>query len=192
MTRPEHDWSDLTDAWTGSPEPEPPVDAGLIRALRRRDRLAKINFLLEMAGGAGGLVATGWAMRRGLPLPAVGAAVAFTVFALTMTLWSRRGDPRLLTDTPEAVLRSALGQARAGYRWALAGLAISLAAILFLVVLMTVRDPIGVQPGSVMVAGVFLALCIGFYLRHARQCRRRTRTYQAALEALDDRPPDPA
>lgn len=192
MTRPEHDWSDLTDAWTGSPDPEPPIDAGLVRALRRRDRLAKINFLLEMAGGAGVLVATGWAMRRGLPLPAVGAAVAFTVFALAMTLWSRRGDPGLLTDTPEAVLRSALGQARAGYRWALAGLAISLAAVLFLVVLMSGGDPARDQTASIVVAGVFLTVCTGVYLRHARQCRRRMAAYQAALDAVDERQSDPA
>jgi hypothetical protein len=181
------DWTDLTEAWTGAPQDEHPLDAGLVRALRRRDRLAHLNFVAEIGGGVLVLGAMGWAMARGLPLPAASAALAFVLFALGMTLWSRRGDPGLLTDTPEAVLRSALGQARTGYRWALSGVAISLAAMIFLIVMMTSVQP-GPGPTGSVIAGVsiLLVVCIGFYLRHARQCRRRMAAHQAALDALTD------
>lgn len=193
MTRPDDDWTDLTQAWTETPDPEPRPDAGFIRSLRRRDRLARLNFWLEMGGGIVVLAAMGWAAYRGIPLPAVGAALAFALFALGMTLWSRRGDPGLLTDTPQAVLRSALGQARTGYRWALSGVAISLAGMIFLILMLWVVEPARDQPGAVVAgAGVFLAVCIGFYLRHARLCRRRMAAHQAALEALTETAPDPA
>ena len=125
--------------------------------------------------------------------PLGASAITFALFALGMTLWSRRGDPGLLTDTPQAVLRSALGQARTGYRWALSGVAISLAGMVFLILMLWVVEPARDQPGAVVAgAGVFLAVCIGFYLRHARLCRRRMAAHQAALEALTETAPDPA
>ncbi|MBX9615378.1 MAG: hypothetical protein K2X25_07255 [Caulobacteraceae bacterium] len=192
MTRPENDWTDLTEAWTGSSDPHPPLDAGLIRSLRRRDRLARINFVFEMAAGVFVLAAMGWVLWRGGPLPAVAAAGAFALFALAMTLWSRRGDPGLLTETPEAVLRSALGQARTGFRWAVAGIAISLAAMLFVTIMMLVLTPARVPSAAVLFGtGLALLVCIGFYLRHARRCRRRMAAHQAALDALNDSEPGP-
>ncbi|MDP3405484.1 MAG: hypothetical protein Q8S03_12390 [Brevundimonas sp.] len=188
MTRPETDWSDLTEAWTASSDPQPPLDARLIRSLRRRDRLARINFAFEMAAGVFVLAAMGWVLWRGGPLPAVAAAGAFALFALAMTLWSRRGDPGLLTETPEAVLHSALGQARTGFRWAVAGIAISLAAMLFLTVMMLVLTPARAPSAAVTAgAGVALVLCIAFYERHARRCRRRMAAHQAALDALTEK-----
>lgn len=190
MTRPDDDWTDLTQAWTETPDPEPRLDAGFIRSLRRRDRMARLNFWLEMGGGVVVLAAMGWAAYRGIPLPAVGAALAFALFALGMTLWSRRGDPGLLTDTPQAVLRSALGQARTGYRWALSGVAISLAGMVFLILMLWVAEPVAEQRGPPLaVSSLFLAACIGFYLNHARRCRRRMAAHEAALAAL--RSPEP-
>lgn len=185
MTRPDDDWTDLTQAWTETPDPEPRLDAGFIRSLRRRDRLARLNFWLEMGGGVVVLGALGWATYRGIPLPAVAAGAAFVLFALALTLWSRRGHPGLLTETPQAVLRSALGQARTGYRWALSGVAISVAAMIFQGVILTTVDParhIGAVTAAVF---AFLLICIGYYLRHARRCRHRMAAHRAALEALE-------
>lgn len=185
MTRPDDDWTDLTQAWTEVPDPEPVLDAGFLRALRRRDRLARLNFWAEMGGGVGVLGVVGWAVYRGLPLAATGTAAVFILFALGLTLWSRRDHPGLLTETPEAVLRSALAQARTGYRWALSGVAISLAAMIFLVViLLGLHAPEPEDWRLLFGLGAFLLICIGFYLRHARRCRRRMAAHQAALEAL--------
>lgn len=192
MTVPDDDWTDLTQAWAETPDDGPPLDAALIRSVRRRDRLARLNFLSEMGGGLAVLGVMVWAMWRGLPLPATGAALGFVVVALALTLWSRRGDPGLHTDTPEAVLRSAIGQARIGYRWALAGVAISLAGMIFLIVMLWVAEPIADQRGPILAgAGLFLAVCIGFYLNHARRCRRRMAAHRAALEALSETPAEP-
>lgn len=191
MTRPDDDWTDLTQAWTETPDPEPRLDAGFIRSLRRRDRLARLNFWAEMGGGAVVLGVVGWAAYRGLSLPALATGVVFVLFALGLTLWSRRGDPGLLTETPEAVLRSALAQARTGYRWALSGVAVSLAAMVFsIVILIGLRAPEPEDWRLLIGLGAFLLICISFYLRHARRCRRRMAAHQAALEALhaeDDR-----
>jgi hypothetical protein len=185
MTRPDDDWTDLTQAWTETPDPEPRLDAGFIRSLRRRDRLARLNFWLEMGGGVVVLGVMGWAVRRGVPLPAAGAALVFVLFAMGLTLWSRRGHPGLLTETPQAVLRSALGQARTGYRWALSGVAISVAAMIFQGVILTTVDPARGHIEAVTAAVfAFLLICIGYYLRHARRCRRRMAAHRAALEAL--------
>lgn len=182
------DWTDLTQAWAATPDDGPPLDAALIRSLRRRDRLARLNFLSEIVGGLAVVGVMGWALWRGAPLPVAAAALGFALFAIGMTLWSRRGDPGLLTDTPEAVLRSAVGQARVGHRWALAGVAISLAGMVFLAVMLSVVGMSHSQSGLIFGgAAVFLVVCIGFYLRHARRCRHRMAAHQAALDALEDR-----
>jgi hypothetical protein len=91
-----------------------------------------------------------------------------------------------LTETPQAVLRSAMGQARTGYRWALSGVAISVAAMIFLLVILRTLDP-AQGPAGAIIAGMFgfLVICIGYYLRHARRCRRRMAAHRAALEALE-------
>lgn len=182
---PADDWTDLTQAWAETPDDEPRPDADLIRSLRRSDRLAKLNFAAEIGGGVFVIGAMVWALWRGLPLSVAGVTLAFALFAIGMTLWSRRGDPGLLTETPEAVLRSALGQARIGYRWAMAGVAISLAGMVFLAFMLTISGPLHFRSGLIFGGGaVLLVACIGFYWRHARRCRRRMAVHQAALEAL--------
>ncbi|MFN7129901.1 MAG: hypothetical protein ACK4OJ_12640 [Brevundimonas sp.] len=186
MTRPDDDWTDLTQAWTETPDFEPRLDAGFIRSLRRRDRLARLNFWLEMGGGVVVLGIIGWGAYRGIPLAPLAAGLAFVLVALGLTVWARRDHPGLLTETPQAVLRSALGQARTGYRWALSGVAISVAAMIFQLVILTTVDPAR-GPAGAVIAGMFafLVVCIGYYLRHARRCRRRMEAHQAALDALD-------
>lgn len=188
MTNPDDDWSELARAWIGTTDDEPRLNPGLLRGLRRRDRLARINFAAELAGGVAVLGAVGWAvLGRDLPWQPAVAAIGFVAFALVMTLWSRRGDPGLLTETPEAVLRSAIGQARTGRRWAHAGVAISIAALVFLAVMVGMIQPDrGPQPTVLLASGLFLLACIGLYLRHAGRCRRRMAAYQAALEALSE------
>lgn len=186
MTRPDDDWTDLTQAWTETPDPEPRLDARFIRSLRRRDRLARLNFWVEMGGGVVVLGIVGWGAYRGLPLAPLAAGLAFVLVALGLTVWARRDHPGLLTETPQAVLCSALGQARTGYRWALSGVAISVAAMIFLLIIQTTVDPAR-GPAGAVIAGmfVFLVICIGYYLRHARRCRRRMAAHRAALEALE-------
>jgi len=188
---PDDDWTDLSRAWAEPRADEPPIDAALVRALKRRDFLARLNFASEIAGGVAVLGVMIWAVWRGLPLAAAAAAAGFALFALIVTLWSRRGDPGLLTDTPQAVLRSAIGQARTGYRWALAGVAISIAGMGFLIVILWIGLLTPAQRVPILAVGVGgLAICIGFYLNHARRCRRRMAAHQAALEALFETPSD--
>jgi hypothetical protein len=181
------DWTELSQAWAQPRADEPPLDADFIHALKRRDRLARLNFAAEIGGGVMVVGAMGWALWRGMPLPVAAAALAFALFAIGMTLWSRRGDPGLLTETPEAVLRSAVGQARMGYRWAVAGVAISLAAVLFLGAMAASGDRIELIGPYIAAGAIFILACIGFYWRHARRCRRRMAAHQAALDALGER-----
>lgn len=182
---PSDDWTDLSRAWAAGAEDAPPLGRALIRALRRRDRLARLNFLFEIGGGLGVIGVMGWALWRGVALPVALAALGFAVFALLMTLWARRGVPDLVTDTPEAVLRSALGQARTGYRWALAGVAICFAGAVFLILMPWLAQPAAAERGPILAgAGLFLAAWFVFYLRHAHRCRRRMAAHQAALDAL--------
>lgn len=182
---PADDWADLTQAWAETPGDEPRLDADLIRSLRRSDRLARLNFAAEIGGAIVVAGVMGWALWRGMPLPVAGGALAFVLFSIGMTLWSRRGDPGLMTETPQAVLRSAVGQARIGYRWAVAGIAISLAAMVFMTLMLTLAGLSKPYNGLILgVGGVSLVVCIGFYLRHARRCRRRMAAHQAALDAL--------
>lgn len=189
MTNPNDDWSDLTQTWTApAADGEPALNPSLIRDLQTRDRLARLNFAGEIAGGVVVVAVVIWSTAaRGLPWSAGLTALGFVAFALVMTLWSRRGDPGLLTDTPQAALRSAIAQARTGYRWALAGVAISIAAMVFLLVVQTLLPGAPGSDARIMLGfGAFLVICIGFYLRHARRCRQRMAAHQAALAALTD------
>ena len=68
------DWTDLTRAWSAAPDDGPPLDAALIRSLRRRDRLARLNFISEIVGGLAVVGVMGWALWRGVDLPVVLAA----------------------------------------------------------------------------------------------------------------------
>ncbi|MFT4914027.1 MAG: hypothetical protein ACI9YM_002641 [Brevundimonas sp.] len=188
-TPPNDDWSDLTRTWTDATTTGPRLDPGLIRAVRHRDRLARLNFAAEIAGGGAVLAVVTWGMfARDLPWNIALVAIGFVGFALAVTLWSRRGDPGLLTGTPEAVLLSALAQARTGYRWAWAGVATSLAAFVFVTVLAALTPTGSVTPNTLLMLGAFLLVCIGFYIAHARRCRRRMAAHTATLQALRDDP----
>jgi hypothetical protein len=104
-TPPNDDWSDLTRTWTDRPAAPPRLDPNLVRAVRRRDLLARLNFVGELAGGVVTIGIVIWAtLVRDLPWTLGLTALGFVAFALAGTLWSRRGDPGLLTGTPEAVL----------------------------------------------------------------------------------------
>jgi hypothetical protein len=185
---PEEDWADLAQAWTDPAAAEPAIDPAQIRALSRRDRLARLNFAAELAGVPLVLGLVAWAVvKRDLPWPAAVTCVAFTLFAGAMTLWSRRGDPGLLLDTPETVVRTALAQARTGLRWAQSGVLTCVAGAVFV-------GSMGFFPGKwrtewpLMAGGIaFLGACLMLYLGHARRCRRRIAAHEAALAALEER-----
>lgn len=191
MTQPPDDWSDLTQTWTDPASDEPATaraDAAFIRSLHRRDRLARLNFAGEILGG---LVVTGviiWAaIKTGLPWPVTVTAFTFIVAGMALTLWSRRGDPGVMTETPQAVLLSAIAQARTGERWGLAGIGTSLSALVFLgVIAWTVpskkEELLGFYPAFI----AFLAICIVAYGTHAMRCRKRRRAHEVALKALAD------
>ena len=182
------DWTELSHAWAQPQPDEPPLDAGFIHALKRRDRLARLNFYAEAGGAVVAAAVVGWAaLRNQLPWTVSAAAVGFCLFALIATIWTRRGDPGLLLDTPEAALNSALAQARTGLRWAWAGMAICLAAVLFLGAMAAAAGDRLERMGPYVAAGaIFILACVPFYWRHARRCRRRMAAHQAALDALED------
>lgn len=190
MTQPHDDWSDLSSTWTDPACDDPQAtraDAAFIRSLHHRDRLARLNFAGELLGGA---VVTGvilWAaIRTALPWPVIAAAFSFVAFGLGLTLWSRRGDPGVMTETPQAALLSAIAQARTGERWGLAGIGTSLAAFAFLGVIARAA-PSDLATFRILPAfSVFLGICILAYGTHAVRCRRRRRAHEAALTALAD------
>lgn len=186
-TPPNDDWSDLTRTWTDRPAAPPRLDPNLFRAVRRRDLLARLNFVGELAGGVVTIGIVIWAtLVRDLPWPLGLTALGFVAFALAGTLWSRRGDPGLLTGTPEAVLLSAIAQARTGYRWAWAGVATSLAAFVFVTILAGLSPTGSISPRDLLIMGGLLLACIGLYVAHARRCRRRMAAHTATLQAMDD------
>ena len=186
---PNDDWSDLTRTWTDRPATPPRLDPNMVRTLRKRDRLARLNFAGELAGGAVTVGVVIWAtLVRDLPWTLALAAMGFVGFALAGTLWSRRGDPGLLTGTPEAVVLSAIAQARTGYRWAWAGVATSLAAFVFVMVLAGLSPVGSVTPRTLLMLGAFLLVCIGLYVAHARRCRQRIAAHTATLQALREDP----
>ncbi len=185
MTAPD-DWSDLAQAWTEEPQRPPRPDADLIRAVRRRDRIARLNFVAELAGGAVVMGVVIWAVAvRHMPWPPALAAGIFIAFALVITLWSRRGGSELLTDTPQAALRSALEQAARGRRWAWAGVAISVAGLIFVATIALLAPPESDRRVAPILIGAMVLLgCIAGYGAHARRCRRRIAAHEAALRAL--------
>lgn len=186
---PADDWSDLTRTWTNATTTGPRPDPDLMRAVHRRDRLARLNFAAEIAGGVVTAGVVLWAtLVRDLSWGLALAAIGFVSFALAGTLWSRRGDPGLLTGTPEAVVLSAIAQARTGYRWAWAGVATSLAAIVFVAILAALSPTGSVTTKTMLVMAAFLLVCIGLYVAHARRCRRRMAAHTATLQALRDDP----
>lgn len=180
MSRPEDDWNDLTEVWT-RPGAEPDLTA---RFVRRRGWLSRLNFLGEAAGA---LVAGGvglWVAVRHEALFIGLAAIAFAVFGLAVTLWARRGASPGDLATPRAALEAAMHQARSGLRWARAGQAVSVAALIFLGI-MAWHDG---APVSVPLYGgflIFLGLAAALYERHARRARARMRTHAEALTELD-------
>ncbi|WP_339928947.1 hypothetical protein [uncultured Brevundimonas sp.] len=186
MTTPQNDdWSDLTRTWTDRPATPPRLDPDMIRTVRRRDRLARLNFVGELAGGAATVGVVLWAMLiRDLPWTIALAAMGFVGFAVAGTLWSRRGDPGLLTGTTEDVLLSAIAQARTGYRWALAGMATSLAAGGFIAFLAWLSPGHTSGTWTMLILAAALLVCIGLYAGHARRCRRRMAVHAATLDAL--------
>lgn len=188
MTDPNDDWSDLTQTWTMPAADERVLDLALVRDLQKRDRLARLNFASEIAGGVAVVCVVAWSTwAKGLPWSVAFAALGFVAFALAMTLWSRRGDPGLLTDTPQAALRSAIVQARTGYRWAWAGVAISGAAMVFLVsITLLLPGKLGTDARLLAGGGGGLVVCVGFYLRHAKRSRQRMKAHEEALAALSD------
>ncbi|GAA0634297.1 hypothetical protein [Brevundimonas lenta] len=177
------DWSDLAEVWTtpnGGVEPT----AELVRGIRRRAWLARVNFQLEAWGAVLAGVAGGWiAFRHDEPLLGA-AAFVFAVFALAVTLWARRGAEPGEADTPAAALRTAIGQARSGLRWARAGQATTVAALLFVVVV-AVDEGIAGKAWLYVPAGMFLTACSILYERHTWRCRRRIADHEAALAELD-------
>ena len=186
---PTDDWSDLTRTWTDRPVTPPRLDPDMVRTVRRRDRLARLNFVGELAGGAATVGVVLWAtLVRDLPWTFAMTAMGFVSFALVATLWSRRGDPGLFTGTPEAVVLSAIAQARTGYRWAWAGVATSLAAIVFVTILAALSPTGSVTTRTMLMMAAFLLVCIGLYIAHARRCRRRMAAHTATLQALHDDP----
>ncbi|AYV48481.1 hypothetical protein CFHF_20395 [Caulobacter flavus] len=185
---PEDDWTALARAWTDPAAAEPGIDPAQIRALRRRDRLARLNFAAEMAGVPLVLGIVAWAViERDLPWTAALACAAFALFAGAMTLWSRRGDPGILLDTPQTVVRTALAQARTGLRWAQAGIWTCAAGAAFLAVLGSLSGRWRADWPLLCAGAVFLAASLMLYLDHARRCRRRIAAHEAALAALQER-----
>lgn len=188
------DWSDLAGAWTAADVAEAPTAAadlaGLARRLRRRDRLARLNFLAECAACLSAAGVGAWLLvRGGAGDTALGlGAILFAGFGLAVAVWARAGARRPQTGTPAEALDSALAQARSGLRWAWSGLAITGAAVVFLGLVEWVSLRLGHAGHAAPITVIALALLAGlgvFYVLRIRRCRRRIQAWRAALDELD-------
>ena len=175
------DWSELKTAWT-APAPEPPLDSGLIRSVRRRAWLGRLNFYAEVAACLFAAAAGGWIARQYGEWTVGVAALLFATFSLALSVWARTGAETVAAETPRQALEAALAQARSGLRWARAGYWVGAAAIVFVGVVGLEQRP---PPGLLLLMAVFLGACFILYARHARSARRRMEAHQAALDALD-------
>ena len=185
---PEEDWADLAQAWTDPTAAEPAIDPAQIRALRRRDRLARLNFAAELLGVPFVIGLVAWAaLKRDLPWSVAITCTVFTLLAGAVTLWSRRGDPGLLLDTPQTVVSTALAQARMGLRWAIGSAWTCAAGAVFLAILGGLSGKWRAEWPLLAGGTVFLAACLTLYLGHARRCRRRIAAHEAARAALQER-----
>src|SRR5690606_22312252 len=183
---PNDDWTELSQAWT-APADGDAARTGLARQVRRRALLGRLNFLGEMAACLAAAGVGGWLLVAGGRSEAAIAAAAllFGLFAAAMTLWARGAQGATSVETPQDALRTAIRQAEAGRRWSQGGIAVTLAAAIF------VGVTLGSMPNraNALIAvgvAVFVLGCLGFYLRHQGRCARRIATHRQALEALDD------
>lgn len=196
MSRDTDDWTALARAWTSAGDADessgeaPASLESLARRLRRRDRLARLNFLVEVAVCLGAaVVAVGMIARGGPGDLALGVgALLFSGFAMALAVWARAGARRPQTGTPAEALASALAQARSGLRWAWGGLVITGAAAVFLglVVWVALRLDNAADAGPISAIGLVLLAAFGlFHLLRIRRCRRRIQAWRAALDELD-------
>ena len=182
---PNEDWTDLSDAWT-APARDDQALADLARQVRRRARLARMNYVFEMAGCMLAAIIGGWvlATRPETHWLLGSGAVLFGLFAAAMTLWARGGPAPEDLETPEQALTAAIRQAEAGRRWARAGIAVTLGAAMFLgaaVATYPVEDDL---TPFYIVGALFLFGGLAFYLRHQDRCTRRIAQHRRALEDL--------
>lgn len=191
MTRPTPDarseWADLNAVWT-DPAGAPATDAvALARSVRRRADLARLNYVVEIVIGVGLMAMVGLlAFLDRVPSLVAAGGIAFAGFALALTVWARRGLGDQSLSTPEQALRLAQRQARTGLKWARAGLAITVAAAAFIVLVLGDGENSAETLFGIVGAGLFLAGCALFYRRHARRCRDRLAAHERALAQLLD------
>lgn len=191
MTRkaapPPPEWAELSAVWTDPAAAPAPDAAALARAVRRRARLARLNYLTEIVTSLLVLLALGVLTAQGrLALPLALAGAAFALFALGLTLWARRGLGDETASTPEQALRLALRQGQTGLRWARAGLANTVAATIFVAFILSQADGSGEMRVSLGGVALFLGGCALFYAVHARRCRRRMAAHEQVLATLLD------
>lgn len=178
---PEDDWTTLSDTWT-APAPDDGALASLAGNVRRRALFARINFYVEIASCTAAVVLGGWLVVSG---EGVGvAALLFGLFAGALTLWARGARDPSPMDTPAQALKAAIRQAEAGRRWARGGVAVTVAASIFVGVMAAST------PGPILwplygVMALLLLGCLVFQLRHHDRCVARIRTFQQALDALN-------
>ena len=182
---PNEDWTDLSDAWT-APARDDQALADLARQVRRRARLARLNYVFEMAGCMLAAIIGGWvlAARPETHWLLGSGAVLFGLFAAAMTLWARGGPAPEDLETPEQALTAAIRQAEAGRRWGRAGLAVTLGAAVFLGAALAAHPAPDELTPFYIGGAVFLFGGLAFYLRHQDRCTRRIAQHRRALEAL--------
>ncbi|MEH6663484.1 MAG: hypothetical protein V7678_01425 [Brevundimonas sp.] len=184
---PSEDWTELSNAWT-TPAQDDQGLADVARRVRRRSRLARLNYVFEMSGAllAAGLGA--WVLTARPPDQWLlgAAAVVFGVFAAAMTVWARGARTPDDLATPQQALAAAIRQAEAGRRWSQAGIAVTIGAAVFLGVAVAAY-PMDEDLTVLYSAGaLFLFGCLAFYLRHQNRCARRIAGHRQALEDLED------
>lgn len=195
MTRPDDrqppvpgdDWSDLAEVWTAGQD-GPDLTADLVRSMRRRAVLARLNFHFEAWGAVVAGLVGAWAAFRHDAWVLGGAALVFAAFALVVTLWARQGAEPGAAETPRQALAAAVGQARSGLRWARAGQAVGVAALLFVGVVSVEAGALP-TPGFHLPIAAFLIGATLFYERHARRAKARIAGHEAAMRDLDDQGP---
>jgi hypothetical protein len=188
------DWNDLTSLWQSSAAAAPARD--IIARQKRLRWMTHVAVAAEVIVCVLGWGMAVWLLTLATPYAvAIGIGVlAFTTFAAAATLWARTPKRPGLEASVTTALDVAIGRARVGVRWGLAGFWIVAASLAFLTLVALLWATAPAYPAKVVRAvllsfafgaawtGLWQAFLIVYYLRKVRELAR----LEEAKRALGD------
>lgn len=186
-------WSDWAADWRVA-SPETPDFEALERTIRRGRRRRLALRIVDLVASLGGIGISVWAISLGAPAGVIVglAGLAFSLFALALTLGGQLVPKALDARTVAGALAWEISAARAGIRASLGGVMIAAGALLFLLVCLVVYQQAGIVTRTTptaffLVGGALFAIASGgASLVLLRRRRARLRTLEGLLADLED------